>query len=540
MNEELDALRQKDKLTQYDLDRADLRYQIALKQIALEEAQRNKSSLRLRRDSQGNYSYQFVADNDEIANLQQEISDLYNQLYNLDLDKYRDNLDQAYALWEEFQEKMLEAAQINDPEEREQRELLLRQEYGELINGIIEQNEEIRHNMYESTFLELIDFYNRDAEAFNNTLGNKFENLTEVIEQSTNNFYNFTDNSMSAFETMVNANLTSFENMSNEMSDIIMNEILTEWNSGVQGMINKFSGEGGFEATILESMNNIRQETDNYKQDLDNLQQSAGADFNNISNGIDNTISETQQLLNKNDELINNYYKQLDAIRSIVNELDGLINKYNTARDAAIAASEAAYKYWQEENERAAESARKEAESMTQNSTVNNVSEPSPADSVGYSSNSYGGYSFDEAAQGIAGNVWVYAGWGNNPTRLRLMKEKFGEEEGQAMYNSVQGYINSGNYFPLGNDWKIYKRYSPDKFDTGGYTGSWGSEGRLALLHQKELVLNKQDTENFLNAVNILRKITDNMNLSLFNNLFSCSNIFNLSFNTVINLILIL
>jgi hypothetical protein len=32
------------------------------------------------------------------------------------------------------------------------------------------------------------------------------------------------------------------------------------------------------------------------------------------------------------------------------------------------------------------------------------------------------------------------------------------------------------------------------KFDTGGYTGKWGPEGKLATLHEKELVLNKQDT----------------------------------------------
>ena len=39
------------------------------------------------------------------------------------------------------------------------------------------------------------------------------------------------------------------------------------------------------------------------------------------------------------------------------------------------------------------------------------------------------------------------------------------------------------------------------QFDTGGYTGEWGSDGRIAMLHQKELVLNADDTQNLLNAV---------------------------------------
>jgi hypothetical protein len=46
-------------------------------------------------------------------------------------------------------------------------------------------------------------------------------------------------------------------------------------------------------------------------------------------------------------------------------------------------------------------------------------------------------------------------------------------------------------------------------FDTGGYTGEWGKEGRLALLHEKELVLNKNDTSNILDAVKISRSVDD-------------------------------
>ena len=62
-------------------------------------------------------------------------------------------------------------------------------------------------------------------------------------------------------------------------------------------------------------------------------------------------------------------------------------------------------------------------------------------------------------------------------------------------------------------------RWQGTPFDTGGYTGMYtgewdgGSErknGRLAWLHQKELVLNAHDTENFLDAMNIVRQL-DNL-----------------------------
>jgi hypothetical protein len=48
---------------------------------------------------------------------------------------------------------------------------------------------------------------------------------------------------------------------------------------------------------------------------------------------------------------------------------------------------------------------------------------------------------------------------------------------------------------------------------TGGYTGSWGPEGRIALLHEKELVLNASDTSNFLQAMDIMREITKSIDL---------------------------
>jgi len=61
MNEQLGYLRDKDKLTQYDVDRANALLQIEIKRLALEQSRSNKTKLRLRRDSQGNYSYQYVA-----------------------------------------------------------------------------------------------------------------------------------------------------------------------------------------------------------------------------------------------------------------------------------------------------------------------------------------------------------------------------------------------------------------------------------------------------------------------------------------------
>ena len=48
---------------------------------------------------------------------------------------------------------------------------------------------------------------------------------------------------------------------------------------------------------------------------------------------------------------------------------------------------------------------------------------------------------------------------------------------------------------------------------SGGYTGAWGSSGKLAVLHEKELVLNANDTENILSAISLVRDFASAIDL---------------------------
>ena len=312
MNEELDALKERDKLTQYDIDRANMKYEIALKQIALEEAQQNKSTMRLRRDSQGNYTYQYVADGDQIGQLQDELATLKNELYNFDLEHYRDNLDQILEVYQEFQEKMKEAAQINDPEERAAMELLLQEQYGELINGLVEQNETVRLNLHESAFVELTDLHE-----------STFGKLADLY----------------------NIDLDNFQNLSSKEQDILLGQMIPQWNSGVQHMADTFAEEGGFVPTCIDAMEQLKIATRAYEQDLNEVQQAAGQNFGDVQRGIDETKVETEELIQDNRTLIQTYQDQLNAVQNVINELQSLCSQYNAAKIAAQQAAEAAYNY---------------------------------------------------------------------------------------------------------------------------------------------------------------------------------------------------
>lgn len=143
MNNELTNLQQKDKLSKYDLERANALFDVEQKRAAFREAQNNKSKMRLRRDSSGNYSYQFVSDEDKVTTAMQDLADAQNQLYNIDKEAYKNNLDKLYEYYVEYREKLKEA---NNDEERAEitknylnRIVILQTEHFNIIDNL-EQN----------------------------------------------------------------------------------------------------------------------------------------------------------------------------------------------------------------------------------------------------------------------------------------------------------------------------------------------------------------------------------------------------------------
>ena len=473
MDEELADLRERDKLTQYDIERANKKYEIALKQIALQEAQQNKSKMRLRRDSQGNYRYEYTADGDQIGQLQDELNDMYNSLYNFDKARYQDNLNQMYDVWVEFQEKMAEAAQINDPVARSERELLLQSQYEQLINGLTEQNATVRNNLHESAFDDLSRLYDIDV--------------------------------------------ANFQNMSDEEKNVLMGDLLPYWESGVQHMTDVFAGEGGFLGVCKDAFDQLHDATKDYEDGLDELENTGRIDFESIGEGIDENINRTQQLISDNTELINSYEQELTAIGNVIAQLDDLVNKYNAAKDAAIAATKAAYEYWSEQQRQAA------AAASNTNGGSGSGNGNSGSGSGSGSSGKAGGSGSGGDGNLVMGDTATFSGsyyydsYGTSPVGSKYSGVANGVVVDRITNNPYGIHIHSadGRYPDLG--W--VKRSQLSGYDTGGYTGEWGSDGRLALLHQKELVLNKEDTANMLNAISIMRNITNMLGSSVLGKL---------------------
>lgn len=117
MEDQLDILEKKDRLSQYEVDRANAVYELTLKQIALEESQRNASKMKLVRDTNGNLTYSFVQDEDAAAKAQEELEQAQNNLFNIDNNEARNQIDKYYQYISEWEQKLQQAREEGWSEE---------------------------------------------------------------------------------------------------------------------------------------------------------------------------------------------------------------------------------------------------------------------------------------------------------------------------------------------------------------------------------------------------------------------------------------
>ena len=547
MEEELKALQEKDKLSQYDIDRANKKYEITMKQIALEEAQANKSSMRLRRDAQGNYSYQFVADENATAEAQQELLALQNELYNFDKERYQQILDDALAAYQEYQQKMLEAAQINDPEKRAEMEKLITEQYQEYLLAITADNEVAKQNLQSSTMEALQGMYDVNSENFDIMTKGMFEDFKDADGNIKIDFQNLTETELSA----------------------LMGDLVTGWDGSVQSMIDKiadpgpdgfkeqsklafetakeaaktlddtlttlgdnFSGEGKTAKKILNDVKDINDKMDAFKKDV-----------------LDPTVKKGKEKLPDAWATYKTGVKKAaDAINTLIGKLMGAYtNASNLAKKLQDIASQSPINVDINYN------------------TTGDATTPSGTHGTGSGSSGYVTPVEEvKEEEKIRANPFLYKGGpvprftkneNSGPLDISNLFASKGDKEAYQREYMKKGGTKEANdaitkqfmqsklsntlwaAYPINNsDWYSIQATSPvggivvgylkknqiNSFDTGGYTGEWGAEGRMAMLHEKEIVLNKQDTANILNAVSIVRGIGDlinNLSANLLGNL---------------------
>ena len=394
------------KLSKYQLDYMQAQYEVELAKIALEEAQNAKSTVRLRRDSEGNFGYVYTADADKIADAQQNYEDaLYNQ-QKLTED-YIDEMSKAII---QNAQEMTEALAAIDRTKFETEE-----EYLAEINRVTEY-----YLGRDRALREEMDI------AMRNSGITYQETILGQIEGS---------ESLAAAQTALETNTA------NTVTE--MGKAWTEWKtSTTTAMTEAGTSSENFAQTVSDSMSEVGQASSTLAGEVET------ATINMISY-MGTLITEVQNWRDAH----------VSAIMDVINatkELNGLTDAGGEDYyDPNIDYSAEMFKT----------NNRNEAQSL-----------------------------WSKRGQKVANGANVGTA---TQTRVWKLWEK------AAADGTLAQYVNEDFTKWTKEDWERHGV----QYDTGGYTGSWGPEGKIAVLHEKELVLNQEDTSNLLKTIDFIREI---------------------------------
>lgn len=473
LQEEINQRREGNKLSQYDLDILNAKYQVLQAQMALEDAQNAKNQIQLVRDSQGNWNYQYTANQDDIANAQQNLLDAENDWYNIAKQQVTDVTGEIVSTWKECQDKIKDiySDMTLTDEERSAQAQEIYKYYSEKIKYLEEEKQNAIADMTEAGNKNLIDNAIITGDTITDLTGITTEELKQLVADS-----------------------------GESIADILMknSEQLKEIAGNNTDLIDKFNN------TYAKDLDDMTQNTTNFEDELRKLLDQAQRDFDNYKDKVQNVASETGTTLDNLAQETDKVSEATDQLRERGDEAkDTLWNMIDAAQNASDGYLELAQSIW-DTVEALRALASQQAQFAASSSSKGNSSK-------GYDPNTdYSGVIMD----GIA-NGWLEYGSKeykeltsqreNKIDDMGLTKEYFGTR-GDAADNRYKDSTSVGQY-ESEEEWKKkMQALGVPGFATGGYTGIF-DDAKLAFLHQKELVLNQSDTENILAAVQAVRTI---------------------------------
>lgn len=457
-------------LSEYDLKIMEAKYNMTLKQIALEEAQNAKSKVRLVRGANGNYNYLFTADEADINSKQQEYLKAMQDYYNTAKDQTENITGEIVSLWQEMSEEIRKIYE-DDTLNAEQRQ--------NAINEI--------QAYYQKKYADLAKMQTDAAkdmkDAGNSALAEQQKAANKHGDDTSETAQNFQKNFQRILEEM-GGNANDFNSAYSDQ------------------LINLVAIEGSFTETTAEMFAKLNEALTKYKGNIGNISNEIGVSYDQLSDKVDRLTQANEELRDKATSAIDEIWNKISELQDVTEAQAAWTKEiYNTIAAIQKLASETAIAV-QKYNE-AVGSINKLGATGSWSGGAG-----SGGSGTGTGNGYQGGSTNTSTTTSSAGTYY----WIQNDTIVsRYFKKK---EDAIAWINARPEYglnrsttLKSGSFLDYSNSTsgRIMK------YATGGYTGDWGSDGRLAVLHQKELVLNQEDTKNMLAAVQSIRELAPSM-----------------------------
>lgn len=606
--DETKGLQETTQLSKYELEIQQAKYDLLLAQIALEEAQNAKSTVRLSRDSEGNFGYVYTADQNKIDDAQQAVDDADNSLYNLSLEgqqqyteKYLQAQQSMYEELKQLQQDYLDGNIASEEEYERIKEQILNhylgpdgvlttyqnlynvavrtdanatadywgQEYGRMtqdtetwktavnnylleIDGQIEEwknvqttaNQEVGGALSNSkkTTEELTTESEKLKDTINDEVIPTISDEIDAVKEQTDAYaaqraelqalINTYENYLSALDATISANSIGFDkntdysalmneylNSGGKTTDKAFQDLLKQRNAKIEWLESDAGGNKGSEYwgtkgadtlayyetltngggseeqrawfekdymtkdEMLGKLNNLGISTEELELAINEVKASTDTVGEKITETGNNTNTKIEEVGNntnsKLEETNNNTNSKIDDSKETLNTS---INDSKETLNTSIGSHK--------------------DETLTILGDIKNTIESKSGEII-------------ESIGSAAGEVSSSVGGAISSIRSEISSLR-GSVTG-ATIGSIVGPIGTAIGGVIGGAIGKAKRY-----DTGGYTGDWGPEGKLAILDQKELVLNQNDTQNLLSTVSLIRELVNMIdaqaaNASLFN-----------------------
>jgi len=455
---EIEQLQEQEaKLSEYDLNYLRLRYESKLAEIALEEAQAAKSQVRMSRDNEGNYSYIYTADEEAVNNA---ADDYRNKIYEMEKanEEYIDTLQQQLL---EMHDKMLEDIK----------------EAGELYG--------VGTQAWLDAIARIQETYVGQSEFVQSQMQNVFTNNQRLRDEDIVQYIAYTGDIAAENVDLQTSFGDTYMGIQTQTDDL-----QTYFNDTWLPALNETFSNAILKGEEYSQQNEVAMETAGTT--MDGFRDRASQDILEVTEKTTELAEETQ---NYGETAIDQFAQ---AARAWQTGPGALLDSIN-AQAQAIANLAQQYTSLKSQLDAAAESARQFAAAQSQtrsNSSISYVSSPSNG-----------------------GNI---KGGGPGPNSMASGTPPPGlDREFQAL---LARYNPNDPNDPTKKDpnallrirelQDMYPGYFLTSFASGGYTGDWGDDGRFAVLHQKELVLNAKDTSNILTAVDVVRQLASSIDFN--------------------------
>ena len=521
-NEMYEMTKDGQQLSKYDLEYLQKKYDLLVAEQAFKDAQNAKSVVRLQRDNEGNFGYVYTADQGTVDNAEQNYED---KLYAFQ--EYTHKMDEELAemyisVQEQAYERMQAAAEMygegTEAFERERQKILeqynidmgyITDEYEKLTNRNLDINERFNAGVadtYEKTFISsIVPQYQSFEQLYDETTTQcevscaRLDEAIILLQRTFDKQLELAGKDLDEFEEIANKELEKVQ----EDSSITASQVEDMASRMDIALSSSISAVENFQTTYSTQMQIIR-------------------------NANQQTIESVNSLIQKYQEMIN---KSNEAAK-----VDLSATGNATASTSGGGASTSGG------------GASPSGSSNTSVPLTNSSEKSNDFKWTKVATHNYNGENFEALGRGDKEfTAYLYRRQNKDYVKSGSVSRTFTEREldnlkwkivNDQIYNGKNGlYVlasalednkKSGVY--KGQEWLIPTNNlnkwgrlgwitidskgfggagAGRSFDTGGYTGEWGPEGRLAMLHQKEIVLNAHDTENFLAAIGIVRDIND-------------------------------